>query len=300
MPIATKEYELTLDGHTMTITNPYKPLWPEANVTKLDYIRYLLLVSSPLLAYAKDRLLTVIRYPHGIHDKHFYQKNAPEYSPPWLATSVWENTRYVLCNDQATLIWMANQAALEWHVSFHLAQNEMPTELVFDLDPSTDDFSVVTEAAMLLKELLDELQLPSSVKTSGASGLQIYIPIELRYTFEQTREVGQFIASYLVSKHPKLLTIERLIKNRGTKLYIDYLQHWRGKTLPAPYSTRAKVHATVSTPLHWSEVPHIHPTDFTVHNVPDRLKAQGDLFAAVSSPAHRSSLDAILSILQQK
>lgn len=300
LPAATKEYELTLEGHTMTITNPYKPLWPEANVTKLDYIRYLLLVSSPLLTYAKDRLLTVIRYPHGIHDKHFYQKNAPEYSPLWIQTSLWENTRYVLCNDQATLIWMANKAALEWHVSFHLAQDEIPTELVFDLDPSTDDFSVVIETAMLLKELLDELHLPSTVKTSGASGLQIYVPIELGYSFEQTREVGQFVASYLVNKHPKLITIERLIKNRGTKLYIDFLQHWRGKTLPAPYSTRAREHATVSTPLSWNEVPHIHPTHFTVHSVPDRLQAQGDLFAAVSSPSHRASLDAILSFLQRK
>lgn len=300
LPTATKEYELTTDGRTMTITHPYKPLWPEAGVTKLDYIRYLLFVASPMLAYAKNRLLTVIRYPHGIHDKHFYQKNAPEYAPPWIRTSLWENTRYVLCNDQATLIWMANQAALEWHVSFHQAQNEIPTELVFDLDPSTDDFSIVIESALLLKELLDELHLPSTVKTSGASGLQVYVPIELKYTFEQTREVGQFIASYLVSKHPALLTIERLVKKRGTKLYIDYLQHWRGKTLPVPYSTRAREQATVSTPLLWEEVPRIHPTDFTVHNVPERLQAKGDLFAAVSCPARRHSLDAILTFLQPR
>jgi len=300
LPTAAKEYELSLDSHTLTITNPYKPLWPDAQVTKLDYIHYLLRVASPLLAYAKDRLLTVIRYPHGIGDKHFYQKNAPDYAPSWIRTSLWEQTRYVLCNDQATLIWMANQAALEWHVSFHRAHDEIPTELVFDLDPSTDDFSVVIEAALLLKESLDELHLPSVVKTSGASGLQIYVPIELRYSFEQTREVGQFIASYLVNKHPKLLTIERLVKNRGTKLYIDYLQHWRGKTLPAPYSTRARPQATVSTPLDWEEVPHIHPTDFTVHNVPSRLQAKGDRFAAISAPRQRSSLDAILSFLQAR
>lgn len=300
MAVAAKEYELTLDGHSMMITNPYKPLWPDANVTKLDYIRYLLQVSQPLLAYAKDRLLTVIRYPHGIGDKHFYQKNAPDYSPDWIATSLWENTRYVLCNNQATLIWMANQAALEWHVSFHRAQDEIPTELVFDLDPSTEDFSVVIESALLLKELLDELHLPSTPKTSGASGLQIYVPIELRYSFEQTREVGQFLASYLVSKHPNLVTVERLVKNRGSKLYIDYLQHWRGKTLPAPYSTRARAGATVSTPLLWEEVAHIHPTDFTVHNVPQRLQTKGDLFAAVSSPPRRASLDPILSFLQSR
>lgn len=300
MAAPTKEYELTIDGHTLSITNPYKPLWPDAEVTKLDYIRYLLIVAKPMLAYAKDRLLTVIRYPHGITDKHFYQKNTPDYAPAWIQTHTWENVRYALCNNEATLIWMANQAALEWHVSFHLAKNEIPTELVFDLDPSTDDFSVVIQSAMLVKELLDELHLPSHVKTSGSSGLQIYVPIELRYTFEQTRQVGYFLASYLVSKHPELLTIERMVKNRGSKLYIDYLQHWRGKTLPAPYSPRAKEKATVSTPLNWEEVPHIHPTAFTIHTVPERLQTLGDLFSPVSSPNSRASLDSVLSFLQSR
>lgn len=297
---ATKEYELTIDNHTLSITNPEKPLWPQANVTKLDYLRYLLTIASPLLSYSKNRLLTVIRYPHGVTDKHFYQKNAPEYAPAWIQTHTWENVRYVLCNDRATLVWMANQAALEWHVSFHLATDETPTELVFDLDPSTDDFAVVIESALLLKDVLDELHLPAWVKTSGSSGLQVYVPIELRYTFEQTRQVGYFIASYLVSKHPSLLTIERLVKNRGDKLYIDYLQQWRGKTLPAPYSTRAKEQATVSTPLRWEEVPHCHPTNFTVHTVPQRLEIHGDLFSPVSTPTKRASLDTILGFLQSQ
>lgn len=298
MANATKEYELTIAGHTLCITNPYKPLWPEANVTKLDYLRYLMTVAPHLLQYAQNRLLTVIRYPHGIHGKHFYQKNIPEYAPSWIQTHTWENVRYVLCNNEATLLWMANQAALEWHVSFHLATDETPTELVFDLDPSTDDFAVVIEAALLVKELLDELKLPAFVKTSGASGLQVYVPIELRYTFAQTRQVGHFIAAYLVSKHPSFLTIERMVKNRGDKLYIDYLQHWRGKTLPAPYSTRAKKQATVSTPLLWEEVPYSHPSAYTVHTVPQRLQEKGDLFAAVSRPTKRASLDPILDFLR--
>ncbi|WP_400163382.1 non-homologous end-joining DNA ligase [Brevibacillus sp. TJ4] len=300
MSVVAAHYQLSLNGHTVAITNPDKPLWPSAQVTKLDYIRYLLLVAKPMLAYTRNRLLTVIRYPHGVGDKHFYQKNVPDYAPDWIATQEWEQVRYALCNDEATLIWMANQAALEFHVSFHLADDEIPTELVFDLDPSTDDFSVVIEAALLLKDLLDELGLPSWIKTSGASGLQVYIPIERRYTFEQTRQVGQFIASYLVEKHPSLLTIERLVKNRGEKLYIDYLQHWRGKTLAAPYSTRAKERATVSTPLRWEEVPNAHPSLYTIKTVPSRLETMGDLFAPVSSPSSLSSLDPILSFLRTK
>jgi len=298
MSLVATKYELQLNGHTMAISNPDKPLWPKAGVTKLEYIHYLLQVAKPMLAYTRDRLLTVIRYPHGVGDKHFYQKNTPDYAPDWIATHEWENTRYTLCNDEATLIWMANQATLEYHVSFHLASDEIPTELVFDLDPSTPDFSVVIESSLLLKELLDELGLPSCVKTSGASGLQIYVPIERRYSFDQTRKVGHFIATYLVEKHPSLLTIERLVKNRGTKLYIDYLQHWRGKSLTAPYSTRAKEEATVSTPLRWEEVPTAHPTHFTVHNVPQRLAQVGDLFAEISSPASQVSLDPILAFLR--
>jgi bifunctional non-homologous end joining protein LigD len=242
--LAPTEYVLRVDGIELAVSNPFKPLWPEAGVNKLGYIQYLMEVSPYLLPYTRNRLLTVIRYPHGIHDKHFFQKNLPDYAPEWIATKRWENTRYPLLNDLPALIWMANQAALEWHVSFHLADDEMPTELVFDLDPSTPEFEPAAEAALYLKEVLDELQLPSFVKTSGASGLQVYIPIERRYSFEQTRTVSQFISSYLVQQHPQLLTMERKVKDRGNKLYIDYLQHWRGKTLPAPYSTRARPEAT--------------------------------------------------------
>ncbi|WP_019120517.1 non-homologous end-joining DNA ligase [Brevibacillus massiliensis] len=300
MPAATQEHVLTIEGKTLTISNPDKPLWPEAGVTKLAYLQYLLAVAPVMLRYTKNRLLTVIRYPHGIHDKHFYQKNVPDYAPEWIATAVWEKTRYPLLNDLPTLIWMANQAALEWHVSFHFVGDEIPTELVFDLDPSTPEFEPAVEAALRVKEVLDELQLASYVKTSGASGLQIYIPIKRRYRFEQTRQVGKFVATYLTEKFPQFLTVERLVKNRGTKLYIDYLQHWRGKTLAAPYSTRAKPQATVSTPLTWQEVPHIHPTHFTVHNVPDRLQQKGDLFAPLLDEDNRASLDSILGFLSKK
>lgn len=300
MAATSTEYLLRLDGKEVTITNPDKPLWPQAGITKLLYIKYLLDVSPYLLPYMKNRLLTVIRYPHGVDDKSFYQKNIPEYAPSWIATSVWENTRYVLVNDVPTLVWMANQAALEWHISFHEAHNEIPTELVFDLDPSTPSFDHVIEVAFHLKEVLDDLQLPSYPKTSGASGVQVYIPIERRYSFEQTRQVGQFVATFLSNKYPTLVTIERLVKNRGTKLYVDFLQHWRGKTLPAPYSTRARPEATVSTPVTWEELPSIHPAQFTINTVPARLKEKGDLFAPLLQREQDVSLDPILHFLRAR
>ena len=300
MATLTRSHVMEIEGKEIAISNPDKLLWPQAGVSKLDYLAYLLEVAPCLLRYTRNRLLTVIRYPHGVEGKHFYQKNLPAYAPAWIPTAVWENTRYPVLNDLPTLIWMGNQAALEWHVSFHEISDEIPTELVFDLDPSTPDFADAIDAALKLKEVLDELQLPSWIKTSGASGLQVYVPIERKYRFAETRRVGEFIARYLVDKYPRSLTIERLVKNRGKKLYIDYLQHWRGKTLAAPYSTRAKPDATVSAPLRWEEVPSIHPTQFTVHTMPERLQQTGDLFAPLLSPLNRVSLDPILSFLASR
>ncbi|MBO8162377.1 MAG: DNA polymerase domain-containing protein [Brevibacillus sp.] len=291
-------YVLEIEGREITISNPDKLLWPEAGVTKLAYLQYLIEAAPYLLRHTRNRLLTVIRYPHGIDDKHFFQKNLPSYAPDWIPVCLWEGTRYPVLNDLPTLVWMANQAALEWHISFHEIGDEIPTELVFDLDPSTPNFDDAIEAALLLKEVLKELNLPSWVKTSGASGLQVYVPIERKYRFEQTRQVSAFIASYLVNKHPRSLTIERLVKKRGSKLYIDYLQHWRGKTLPAPYSTRARPQATISAPVSWEEVPSIHPTHFTIHNMITRLKEKGDLFSPLLSDTQRVSLDPILSFLR--
>ncbi|MGG0793913.1 non-homologous end-joining DNA ligase [Brevibacillus laterosporus] len=297
MAIATKEYRLDIEGKELVITNPDKPLWPKAGVTKLIYLQYLIQMAPYLLPYTTDRFLTVIRYPHGVEDKSFYQKNLPDYAPEWIPRAVDGSITYALLNDTATLIWMANQAVLEWHIAFHTYQQEWPTELVFDLDPSTPEFRDAIEASLYLKEILDELQLNSYPKTSGASGIQVYIPIQPGYAFEQTRKVGEFICNYLTQKHPKTLTIERLTKNRGTKLYLDYLQHWRGKTLPAPYTTRAKELATVSAPLSWSEIESVHPNDFTIHTMPERVKQKGDLFLPLQQQENRSTLDHILDIL---
>lgn len=300
MALTKESYVLNVEGKEITITNPDKLLWPEAGITKQLYLSYMIKAAPFMLPHVKDRLLTVIRYPHGIHGKHFYQKNVPDYAPDWVKTKVWNETHYILPNDLPTLLWLANQAALEWHVSFHKAYDETPTELVFDLDPSTPSFDAVIEAALQLKEVLDEMGLPSRVKTSGATGLQVYVPIRPVYTFEQTRQVSRFVAEYLTQKFPRTLTIERLVKQRGTKLYIDFLQHWRGKTLPAPYSPRATLSATVSTPLEWEEVPRIHPSQFTIHNVLERLSRKGDLFLPLVDPVRRYSLDPILSFLETR
>lgn len=297
------DFEIEVDGKKVRITNPEKVLWPEAEINKFQYIQYLIEIAPYLLPYLRDRLLTTIRYPDGIHGKSFYQKNIPDHAPDWIQTHIWRDTNYMLANDLPTLVWLGNQACLELHVAFNLYQQEAyPTELVFDLDPTdVDNFELVLEVSLRIKEVLDSLGLFSQVKTSGASGLQIYIPIDPIYTYHETHLLNKFIAEYVAQRFPEQVTIERLVKNRGTKLYFDYIQHGEGRTLPAVYSSRARPAASVSTPVLWSEVEGgFHPTDFTILNIRERVKQKGELFSAITTEKVYQSLDDLLTFLKQK
>ncbi|MCH5585506.1 non-homologous end-joining DNA ligase [Shimazuella sp. AN120528] len=270
-----------IQDEEVKISNPDKELFP--SITKWDYVQYLGILSPYLLKYCYNRLLTTIRFPDGVFGESFYQKNVPASKPDFVATSKAENTQYIMLQNVPTLIWLANLACLEFHTSFHLYTDmNVPTELVFDLDPTGSPFEQVKEVALHTRTLMMEMGLDGVVKTSGASGLQIYIPLEPIHTFEETRKVSTFMARYLSEKYPNLITIERLVKDRGTKVYFDYLQHWRGKTLIAPYSPRSKEEATVSTPLEWDELEtDIVPNDFTLMNIADRIQEKGDLFSSL-------------------
>lgn len=284
-----------VEGQELTITNPEKPLWPEAGITKLDFLQKLIELSPYLLRYCRDRHLTTIRFPHGIHDKSFYQKNTPEPVPDFVNLAPLDGIRYVNLDSLPTLIWLGNLACLEFHPSFHRIGETLPAEWLIDIDPSLEVEPRIMEAAHLIGEVLDSLHIRSVPKTSGATGVQIYVPIQHGYTFEQLRKIGYFIGSFVVKKYPKLFTIERLKKNRGDLIYFDYLQHWCGKTLSAPYTPRAKIHGTVSTPLLWEEVERrCDPRDFTLHVIVERIKKMGDLIEKVPP----QNLDAVLSHLE--
>lgn len=285
----------------VTLTNPDKLLWPEEGITKRDYLAYLIAVAKPLLAYTRNRALTVIRYPDGVHGESFYQKNAPPYAPPWIPRRQVGDVDAIVLNDLRTLLWLGNQAALEFHVPFHEADDpNHPLELAFDLDPSAPGFAAVVETALHLKEVTDRLGLPTYVKTSGATGLAVYIPLERRYTYAETRQVAVFLARYLTERYPRLVTVARRVRDRGTKVYIDYLQHGKSRTLPAPYSPRGRTTATVSAPVTWEElVRGAEPADFTIKTVPARLSQIGDPFAPVTASANRANLDEILDFLKR-
>lgn len=295
MVIATKG-TVIIEGNEITISNPEKLLWPEAGITKLDYLTGLLEIAPFLLRYCRNRHLTTIRFPNGYRGKSFYQKNCPEPVPDFVKLAPLDGIHYVNLDSVATLIWLGNLASLEFHPSFHYIGDTLPVEWLIDIDPSLEVEPRIMEAAHLIGEVLDTLKIQSVPKTSGATGVQIYVPIQRGYSFEQLRRLGHFIGSFVVQKYPKLFTIERLKKNRGDLIYVDYLQHWYGKTLSAPYTPRAKQAAPVSTPLEWKEVAlRPDPRDFNLHTIIDRLKNKGDLIEAVPP----QNLDALLAHLPQ-
>lgn len=268
-----------LDGRPLHLTNLDKILWPKARVTKGQLISYYLAISPYMLPHLADRLITLIRYPDGVEGKSFYQKKRPNYTPDWIPSHPFQGIDYLLVAERAALVYLANIGALEIHTSFQKIPENEPSEMVIDLDPSVEGFGRVVEAALLIKEELDALRLPSWVKTSGATGLQIFIPLKKGHTFQQTRAFLTFFARYMTGKRPDLITIERRVHLRGRKVYFDYLQHWRGKSLIAAYSTRARPHPTVSTPLRWQELSGLRPEDFTIDAVTERVRRIGDPFS---------------------
>jgi bifunctional non-homologous end joining protein LigD len=286
-----------IEGQEVTITNPDKLLWPEAGISKMMYLEKLLQLAPYLLPFCSGRYLTTIRYPNGYAEKSFYQKNAPAPLPPYVKTAELEGINYVHLDSVPTLIWLGNLACLEFHPSFHRIGEQLPEEWLIDIDPSLDPEPRIMEAAEIIGEALDRMNIRSVPKTSGATGVQIFVPIQHGYTFEQLRSIGLFVANFAVQKHPRLFTIERMKKDRGSLIYIDYLQHWYGKTLSAPYTPRARRDATVSTPLLWEEVARrCDPREFTLLNIGQRLQEKGDLICQVPP----QNVDAILSFIQSK
>lgn len=285
------------------ITHPEKPLWKNPKIIKADYIDYLREVSPYMLSFLKNRLLTVIRYPHGMFGEAFFQKNCPDYAPDFVQTQSDEEIEYIVCNNLQVLLWLGNQLAIEFHVPFKTIDSFGPSEIVFDLDPpSKDYFHLALKAALLIKEVCDQLQLISYIKTSGNKGLQIYIPLpDNKYTFDDTKLFTTFIAEYLISRKPDLFTIERMKKKRGNRLYIDYVQHGEGKTIIAPYSMRGNEHAGVATPLFWEEINEkLTVETFTMKNALDRLKRQMDPFKNFFQTKAKQNFDPVLHILRTK
>ena len=271
--------KIDIEGKEVTISNSEKMLWSDAGIRKIDYIRALIEIAPHLIPHTKDKALTAIRYPDGIDEPFFYQKRPPQSTPDWMDIITEDGDTFVNLNSLPTLVWLGNLAAIEFHTPFCKYTEEMLSALVFDLDPSEGQaFEDATACALRVYETLEGLGIRCYAKTSGASGLQIYIPTK-KVTFEQGRSINTFFGKYFAEKFPGEITIERQVKKRGRKLYFDYLQMGRGKTIVSVYSPRAVPCAAVSMPVTWDELKSgIQPCDLTLLNAVKRLDRLGDMF----------------------
>ncbi|KFF22776.1 DNA ligase D [Chryseobacterium sp. JM1] len=286
-----KEKEITLDKHKVKLTNQDKIYFPKDDITKGDVIAYYQSVASYILPYLKNRPLSLNRFPNGIEEQGFYQKDAGDSMPDWIKTTkVYSESNdkyidYVYCNDKATLAYLNNLGCIDlnpWNSS--LPDLEHPDYLVLDLDPSRKNtFDDVIETALQVNEVLDAIKIKGYCKTSGSTGIHIYIPMGGIYDFDQVKDFAHILMKQVNEKLPKLTTLERSLQKRDDKkIYLDYLQNRTGQTLASVYSLRPKEGASVSMPLEWEEVkPGLKPTDFTIHNALERIKEKGDLFKPV-------------------
>lgn len=272
--------------HTkVPLTNFSKLFWPDEGYTKGDIIAYYDKIAEYILPYLKDRPESLNRHPDGIKGESFYHKDLKSV-PKWVKTvslfseSEQKHINWLVCNDRDTLLYMANLGCIEinpW--SSRYQKTNYPDYLIIDLDPNGTSFREVIKTALIIKEVLDRAKMTGFVKTSGKTGLHIFIPLGAKYTFEQTRQFAQLIATIVNQKLPDTTSINRNPEKRGEKVYIDFLQNRIGQTIAAPYSIRPVPQAAVSTPLEWSELtPSLHPTDFTIKNIFRRLSKKGDIW----------------------
>lgn len=278
-------------GHDLKFTNLSKVYWPEDNVTKRDMFNFYYQIAEYILPYLKDRPMSLNRFPGGIHGPSFYQKDVKNKAPEWAKTfpyrtSDGEDKEYLVGDDEATLLWMATLGCIEMNPWFSRVQSpDNPDYCVIDLDPDKNTFDQVIEAALIVKKLLDAIDVPSFCKTSGSTGIHIYIPMGAKYTYDQTQLFARILVNRVHEEIPEYTSLERMISNRKGKMYLDFLQNRPGATIAGPYSLRPKVGATVSMPLHWDELrPGLKMTDFTIFNAVERLKVEGDLFKGALGP----------------
>ena len=286
---------IDVQGRNLKLSNLEKILYPAAGFTKKDVIDYYVRIAPAILPHLAGRALTRKRYPDGVEGEPFFEKNAPMHRPDWVKTApIWSGrnrrtVHYVLADDMATLVWLANLAALELHPSLALAEDiTCPTEMVFDLDPGPPSNIVqCCQVGLWLREIFEHFGLQSFPKTSGSKGLQIYVPLNTPTSYEATKLFSHALAQLLEHDHKELVLSEMSKQARAGKVFVDWSQNDEHKTTVAVYSLRARERPTVSTPVKWEEVERAQKKKdagllvFEAGQVVARFEKMGDLFAPV-------------------
>src|SRR5438477_8657763 len=278
-----------IGGHDLHFTNLSKVFWPKEKVTKRDMINYYYQVALYMLPFMKDRPQTLNRHPHGIVGESFYQKNVKGKVPEWIETFPYysstdlEEKEFFVCTDEASLLYIASLGCIEMNPwSSRTLSPDKPDWCIIDLDPDKNTFDQVIKAAQITKQVLDAIGVPGYCKTSGSTGLHIYIPLGAKYTYHDSKEFGRKIVQIVHHEIPSFTSIERKTANREGKMYLDFLQNRDQATVAAPYSLRPKPFAPVSMPLHWEEVKKgLKIKDHNIENAISRLKETGEIFKGV-------------------
>ncbi len=294
---------ISLGSHTVELSNPDKLLFPNDGITKSDLITYYRDVADAMLPHLRDRPLMMHRYPDGIDADGFYQKQIGEYFPDWIdriEVSKEDGTKtHVVCNNAATLVYLANQGCISPHVWLSRVDRlNCPDQLIFDLDPPGNDFEPVRFAAQRLNELLGELELPSYLKTTGSRGLHVVIPLDRSADFDAVRTFARELASLLADREPKRLTVEQRKDKRQGRLYLDTGRNAYAQTAVAPYAVRPLANAPVATPLDWTELSdkQVDARTYTMKNILRRLGQKRDPWQDIRR--HAISLDTARERLQ--
>jgi bifunctional non-homologous end joining protein LigD len=285
-----KEATREIGGHTLKFTNLNKVYYPDDGYTKRDVLNYYAGITDLILPHLKDRPLSLKRYPDGIAKEYFFQKNVREAFAPWLRTELIESEhnhgpiKYVFAEDRASLLYLVNLGCIDHNPWLSRSPTlDNPDFILIDLDPQECAYDLIVDAALLVKRLLDEIGLAGYPKTTGGDGMHVYVPVEPIYSYADTRTFAELIASLAFDHKPDLFTTQRSVsKRQKNRVYFDYLQNGKSKTIAAPYVLRAYPGAPVAAPLEWSEVRHgLFPSHFTISNARQRFAEKGDLFAGV-------------------
>ncbi len=281
--------ERNINGHKLKFTNLSKIFWPKERITKRDMLNYYYQAASFILPYMKDRPQSLNRHPNGITGESFYQKDVTGKVPDWIKTFPYhseadsKDKNFMVCTDEASLLYIASLGCIEMNPwSSRIQSPDNPDWCIIDLDPDNNKFEHVIEAAQVCRKILASAGLPSYCKTSGSTGLHIYIPLAAKYNYDTSKEFARLIVTMVNRELPKFTSIARPTKDRKGKIYLDFLQNRPQATLATAYSLRPKPGATISMPIHWEEVKKgLKIENFTISNAIPRLKEQGDIFKPV-------------------
>jgi bifunctional non-homologous end joining protein LigD len=304
--------KVKLGKYTVELTHEDKILFPKARITKRELLDYYQRIAPIMIPYIENRPLTMHRFVNGIAQEGFYQKDASDYFPSWIKRKEVKKkedgiVHYVVCNNAAALVYIANQLSITQHVWLSkITKLNYPDRMIFDLDPAPGvTFVTIRWVAKKIKELLEKLGLKTFVMTTGSRGVHIVVPLKPVHTFDYVRTFARDIAQVLAHEYPEKVTVEMRKAKRGKRVFVDFLRNAFGQTGVAAYSVRAKPGAPIATPITWNELKDVTPQKYTIKNIFRRLSVKGDPWKNIDSSActlkqARKKLDVLLKKVVQE